>query len=178
MSTCCFCSFGKNVDYRTFFVQSYTHDSHDPIFFSFSSIRACPVCGGRNPNREHLANHFMAVTFLPLFSPPPLQSYRQCWFLKKWRTMWMQDYCFSWRATEKQHCIDRGQTWKAGAFLHSQITTRKDHLLIKILTCRGVVAQSVERPSKVPVWRNSTVGSNHERDMSSLSHWSCRGIRW
>ena len=34
----------------------------------------------------------------------------------------------------------------------------------------GAVAQSVERPSKVPVWCNSTdVGSNHERDMSSLS---------
>ena len=28
------------------------------------------------------------------------------------------------------------------------------------------VDQSVERPSKVPVWCNSTVGSNHERDFS------------
>ena len=27
---------------------------------------------------------------------------------------------------------------------------------------RGAVAQSVERPSKVPVWCNSTMGSNHE----------------
>ena len=34
---------------------------------------------------------------------------------------------------------------------------------------RGAVAQLVERPSKVPVWCNPTVGSNHERDMSSLA---------
>ena len=35
---------------------------------------------------------------------------------------------------------------------------------------RGAIAQSVERPSKVPVWRNSTgVGSNHKKDMSSAS---------
>ena len=35
---------------------------------------------------------------------------------------------------------------------------------------RGAVAQLVERPSKVPIWCNSTdVGSNYERDMSSLS---------
>ena len=33
---------------------------------------------------------------------------------------------------------------------------------------RGAVAQLVERPSKVPIWCNSTdLGSNHERDMSS-----------
>ena len=32
----------------------------------------------------------------------------------------------------------------------------------------GAVAQSVEPPSKVPVWCNSTdVGSNHKRDISS-----------
>ena len=36
--------------------------------------------------------------------------------------------------------------------------------------CHGSVAQSVERPSKVPVCCNSTnLGSKHKRDMSSLS---------
>ena len=34
---------------------------------------------------------------------------------------------------------------------------------------RAAVAQSVERPSKVPVWHNSTVGWDQERDMSSIS---------
>ena len=34
---------------------------------------------------------------------------------------------------------------------------------------RGAVAYSEERPSKDPVWCNSTdVGSNHERDISSF----------
>ena len=35
----------------------------------------------------------------------------------------------------------------------------------------GSVAQSVERPSKVPVWCNSPdVGSNHERDIFPSDH--------
>ena len=36
------------------------------------------------------------------------------------------------------------------------------HVLVLYLPgCRGAVAQLLERPSKVPVWYNSTVGSNH-----------------
>ena len=36
---------------------------------------------------------------------------------------------------------------------------------------RSPVAQSLERPSKGPgSWCNSTVGLNHEKDMSSFSH--------
>ena len=35
------------------------------------------------------------------------------------------------------------------------------YVLAMIESCRGAIAQSVELPSKVPVWCNSTVGSNH-----------------
>ena len=42
-------------------------------------------------------------------------------------------------------------------------------LPMSTFSCHGDVAQSVERLLKVPVLCNSTVGSNHERDRSSLS---------
>ena len=35
------------------------------------------------------------------------------------------------------------------------------YVLTLIESCRSAIAQSVERPSKVLVWCNSTVGSNH-----------------
>ena len=63
-----------------------------------------------------------------------------------------------------------GNEWpnRQNVMYHPSNCYRPDNLLlISISTCRGAVAQPVERPSKVPVWSNSFVGSNHERDMSS-----------
>ena len=42
-------------------------------------------------------------------------------------------------------------------------------LPISSFSCHGAVAQSVARLLKVPVLCNSTMGSNHERDRSTLS---------
>jgi len=38
--------------------QAYTKNTFF-IFQSVSSLKTCPVCRGKNPSREHLANHFL-----------------------------------------------------------------------------------------------------------------------
>ena len=57
------------------------------------------------------------------------------------------------------------RTWEKArtAKFQEQIYFRESHW-------SSAVAQSIDRPSKVQVWCNSNdVGSNHERDMSSVS---------